>query len=801
MFWSELPQVSAWNTSVAKILQSFERDRPSKAKLRAVLLLMGVTAIVSQIVLMRETLVIFYGNEISLGLFLASWLLWTAAGSFLIGRISPRLGHPEMVMAGLQSAIALTLPLTILAVRSSRGVFITVPGEILGPAPTLLTAVALLGPFCFVAGGMFSAGSSLLQQQTASEPAMATGSVYLLEAAGSGIGGLIASLMLVTRFASFQIVLLLGLLNLLAAVTLVFPTGRKRWLAVVVIAGIFLAGVLPFGGPALESLSLARLWRGFHLLSSQNSPYGNLAIVQTETNRTLLENGLPLFTDPDPETAEETVHYALLEHPAPRTVLLIGGGLNGSVLEALKYSSVERIDFVELDPEIFELGERYFADEMTALENQSRVRIHAIDGRLFLKGTREQFDVIIVNLPQPQTAQLNRFYTVDFFREAAAKLNPAGILSFQLPGSENYVTPATAAFLSCIKRSLHNVFPDVATIPGDTVHFFAARESGSLTRSPDELLQRLRSRHVNTSYIREYYVPFRMSPDRMQELEEQIQPGRGTPVNRDFAPVAYYFDVALWSTQFNQGYRKLFAGLADIRFRWIMAGLIVLMIGALALVVRGRRKPPVTSLATCVGSMGLTVMALEVLLLLGFQAIYGYVYQQLAVVIAAVMMGMALGSWLGLRKLKSQRAADIGWRHLSGIQVIAALSPLLLCGFLFASSTITSHMGLMVVSYLVFPAVALLCGLLGGYQFPIASHVLCVAAKAYGQNSGLVYAIDLAGACLGAVLLSAYLVPIYGFLKTSALISVLNVAAAALAIIAAWRARKPRGRLDQAASH
>ena len=55
-------------------------------RLQPVLLLIGFTATVAQILLMRELLVVFYGNEISLGLLLASWLLWTGAGSGLFGR-------------------------------------------------------------------------------------------------------------------------------------------------------------------------------------------------------------------------------------------------------------------------------------------------------------------------------------------------------------------------------------------------------------------------------------------------------------------------------------------------------------------------------------------------------------------------------------------------------------------------------------------------------------------------------------------------------------------------------------------
>ena len=81
------------------------------------------------------------------------------------------------------------------------------------------------------------------------------------------------------------------------------------------------------------------------------------------------------------------------------------------------------------------------------------------------------------------------------------------------------------ASCSCIHRSLREVFPEVGAIPGDTVHFFAAKQAGTLTDQPDELLRRLKSRQLDTTYVREYYLPFRMSPDRMSELAEQIRPG------------------------------------------------------------------------------------------------------------------------------------------------------------------------------------------------------------------------------------------------------------------------------------
>ena len=118
------------------------------------------------------------------------------------------------------------------------------------------------------------------------------------------------------------------------------------------------------------------------------------------------------------------------------------------------------------------------------------------------------------------------------------------------------------------------MFPEVTAIPGETVHFFAARRAGMLASGADELLARLHARHLETSYVSEYFIPFRMTPDRMADLEAQMRPAAGTtPVNRDFAPVAYYFDVALWSSQFNQGYRRLFRAMAGVDFGTVAGAL------------------------------------------------------------------------------------------------------------------------------------------------------------------------------------------------------------------------------------
>jgi spermidine synthase len=769
---------------------------------RAALALIGFTAIIAQIVLMRELIVVFYGNEISLGLILANWLLWTAFGSGVLGRLAGHVRNPRALMAGLQGLIGVVFPATILVVRASKNVFRPTPGEILGPGPMFLTSLVVLGVLCSLSGLLFAAGSRAYARHTGASTVEATSSVYLLEAAGSGVGGLLASLVLIRCFDAFEIASLVSILNFVAAVETI-KAPRLRRAVVLGLLAVFAFLLFPFLNRGLEKVSLAWLWRGFQVVATRNSIYGNLVVVKTEGTRSLYENGLVVFSVPNLESAEEAVHFALLQHPAPRSLLLIGGGVNGSLAQALQHSTLERVDYVEMDPAVLDLARSYFPQEWTPISSDPRVRTHPIDGRLFLKTTRDSFDVIILNLPDPQTAQLNRFYTDEFFREVAAKLTPAGVFSFQLRAAEDYISPELADFLRCIKKTLSEVFPEVTFIPGGTVHFFAAEHPGLLATSPQDLLARLQARHLRTRYVREYYIPFRMMPDRMLDLDLQIRPLAATPVNRDFTPVAYYFDVALWSTRFNRSYRHVFQSAASLRFRsvTIAAGLLLLAIAGTLRWLPKQEQQSRSSAGFCVAATGFTLMGLEMLLLLGFQAIYGYVYHQLAIVIAAFMVGMAVGSWWAWQGCSVALKSAATGPDLTGpgpgaaagrlqsalilarLQVLVAASPLLLYLLLAWFAQIRSVRGLWVVSQIVFPILAILGGLLGGVQFPIASRVFFVDARRQPSNLGSLYALDLLGASIGAVLLSVYLVPVFGFLKTALLSAVVNLAPASLAYL------------------
>jgi spermidine synthase len=761
---------------------------------RAALAVTGFSAVVGQIVLMRELIQVFNGNEISLGILLGTWLLWTAVGSgawsVLAGAAGLGLNRPRRAVAAFECVLAVSLPATIWALRGAKGFFQTVPGELVGPVPMLLTSLACLSVFCAASGALFVAAARMAEQEGGVSARAAASTAYLLEAAGSGLGGILASVVLVRFCESFQIAALVGLINICMAAALVLRIKGRR-VAVLAEAAVLAAiPLLIWVAPRVDQAARDRLWHGFNVVGERNSIYGNLVVTETGKNwtgairsgeiRSIYSNGAILANAPDPAAAEEAVDYALLEHAAPKRVLLIGGGVNGAVAETLKHPTVERLDYVELDPALIGMARQFFPAQTAAFDSDPRVHLHFLDGRRYLTGTGDKFDVIIVDVPDPQTAQLNRFYTVEFFLAARGHLAPGGLLALELRSSEETISPDLADFLRCIRRTLGEVFQTQAAIPGETIHFFGAMQAVALTRDPRVLVERLRERRLNTQYVREYFIPYRMMPDRMEQVETELRWASATPVNRDFAPTAYAFDVVLWSAQFKSGYAEWFRAAEHVTFRSVAgaAALLLAIVVALLRFSPGRERRERAAAGSCVAATGFTLMALQIFLLLAFQSVYGYVYTQLAILIGLFMAGIALGSWLAMRRSRKNDGAQGAMAVTQLLLAIAGPALLLMASLMGSFSTPAAAW---IAAQVVFPALAALAGMLGGYQFVVAAGIF-LRERSERWGLGVLYAIDLLGGCAGALVLSGFLIPVYGFWKTAWLVAGINVAAVLLAV-------------------
>jgi len=139
-----------------------------KRRLSFALFLIGFVAIVGQILLIRELLVIFYGNELSTAIILASWLVWTSLGSATLGRVgSATLGrvadaifHKKTIFGLVQLVLAFLLPSSVMAVRLSKAIWSIPVGEVVDLVTMMGISFVILAPFCFLSGFLFALGCS-----------------------------------------------------------------------------------------------------------------------------------------------------------------------------------------------------------------------------------------------------------------------------------------------------------------------------------------------------------------------------------------------------------------------------------------------------------------------------------------------------------------------------------------------------------------------------------------------------------------------------------------------------------------
>ncbi len=410
------------------------------------------------------------------------------------------------------------------------------------------------------------------------------------------------------------------------------------------------------------------------------------------------------------------------------------------------------------------------------------------DGRLYLQRTEKRFDLIIVNLPDPYTAQLNRFYTREFFSLARSRLDPGGVLGFGLTSSENYISGELRNFLGCIYQTVREVFPDLVIIPGGTVYFIAADGSRYLTDDYAVLEERVRQRNLDLKYVRGYYLADRMRRERIEYQQREIESAPRDQLNLDFHPICYFYDMVFWSSYFigevGGWFTRFLQDAVILRWWWFLlpAGISLLLFPLFRF---RRRRTGGGWILWPVFTSGFSEMVFQVVLLLAFQIFYGYVYYKLGIILTLFMVGLVLGG--GTVTAVFSRIRD-EHRLLFVNQVAICLYPLSLP---LVFSLLARHPeGIMLSAgeNIIFPALPVIAGFLGGFQLPLAGRMYLKQRKQVGLVAGMTYGVDLLGACLGALAVSALILPILGVAATCYAVALLNLSS--LIVIMGYRRGK-----------
>ncbi len=734
----------------------------------------GFSGMVTQILLLREMLTVFHGNDLAIGIILANWLIIEACGAFFIGKRIEHVRRRLLAFLSLSAVFVVSVPLALFLTRIIRDLIGVMPGMGIGVFSIFYSSLIVLFLPCILHGALFVFTCKLCAQFRDApvgdeRNASSIGLVYIWETLGHVIGAVVFTFVLILHFHSFAIVFGVGILTLTACVILATfkdesKATRTMLGVVVVILGIFIYLLASQGDDRLHRLSIARQWPGKEVVHHQHSPYGNVAVIEREGEYTFLADGIPMLTTPTPDivVVEEFVHFAMLAHPHPENVAILSGGAGGVISETLQHPTVKRVDYTEIDPLIIEMV-RKFPTPLTEAElADPRVNTLHLDGRRFLQLTPHQYDLIFVGISNPENLQVNRLFTAEFFSLAYERLREGGILVVSLPGSLTYLSHELRNLNAVIINTLEGVFPYRYIIPGYS-NIFLASTSADVTMIDAALLyERLGERQLDLRLFTRPHLELRLAPRWLDWFLKSLQ-GATEEINRDFRPMGFFYSLAYWNAMFSPY-------LSDF-FRWLeglglsLFAIVIAACTAILLALRWRvASLHRLSIPYSIAATGFAGMAFDLILIFAFQVLFGFALHWIGLLIAAFMAGVAGGGFVMtalLARIKNDRVSFIKLEIAVGL--FAAALPLALL----AIAPYLDNPVIFIIGQVTFLVLAFLAGAFIGLKFPLANKIYLARSPNLSRTAGLLYGSDLVGGWFGGIVAAVILLPVLGLVGTS----------------------------------
>lgn len=742
------------------------------------ILAMGFSGLVAEILLLRELLVVFSGNEFCIGIILSNWLILEALGCFFVGRAAEKSKNKIETFTAITVLFSLSLILAIFLTRILKGMLGISIGESIGFLPMFYSSFLILLPVSIFHGALFPF-SCQIYALFSKQDASSIGTVYVYETAGTIIGGIVCTYLLIPLLNSFQASSGLALLNLTICFVLLWPywqTGRSQK-AILVTLGVFIffSWCLVFSWTdKLHNYSITAQWKNQNIVHYQNSRYGNICVVENQGQYIFFQDGIPNIMTPIPDIPfiEEFVHLPLLAHPEPIKLLILSGGVGGVINEALKHPSVAAIEYAELDPLLLDVL-RKFPTPLTEAELKARrVKIKHMDGRLLLKTTQDKYDLILLGILEPSSLQTNRFFTREFFALAKQRLNDRGILVIGSPGALTYQSEALKNLTSCIYHTLKRAFTHIRVLPGDGTNLYLASDSpGVTTIDRMQIIERLNQREINAETLVPWHIEKKLHPGWQSWFSSQLEGGT-RKINSDFKPVGLFFSIAHWNTLFSPSLRFFFKQLERINL-WMVAIPVAIFLLFYLLFRTQNILPNQASIPLAIITTGFAGMIFDLMLIFTFQSIYGYVFAWIGVLVTAFMAGAACGAMLITMVLARLKDCFRLFMKLEIAIICFAL------GCPFTLHAAHQHLGnpdVFFISKILFLVLSFTGGFLTGSQFHLANAIYLVNSDRLSRTAGLLYASDLLGGWIGGIVSAVVLLPVLGLTGTGITVGLFKLA-------------------------
>ena len=743
------------------------------------ILVKGFSGLVAQILLLRELLIVYSGNELSIGIILANWLILGAFGSYVLGRRAERSSYGLEAFAVISILFSLSLLASVYLTRILKGTMGISIGESVGFLPMLSSSFVVLSGVCVLQGALFTY-SCRIYSLFSSPGASSIGRVYVYETVGTIIGGVACTYLLIPYFNSFQVGTGIALLNFVVCLVLLAPSWKtgllqQAILAVLSVLTLF-SGYLLFAGQTdkLHQHSIDAQWRRQNIVHYQNSQYGNLCVLENEGQFVFFLDGIPNLITPIPDipSLEEFVHLPLLAHPEPAELLILSGGAGGMIDEALKHPSVAAVEYAELDPLLLDLLKK-FPTPLTESElNDERVKIEHVDGRLLLKQTRNSYDVIFVGIQEPSNLQANRFFTQEFFALARERLNKGGILVLGLPGSLTYVNQELRDLNGSVFTTLESVFAYVRAIPGDGRNLFLSSDSPEISGiDRTQIVERLIQRDISANVIVPWHIENKLH-DGWQDWFSRFLAGSSQRINSDFTPIGVFYSISHWNAVFAPSLRPIFS-----QFEKINLTGVALLIGIpllLYLLFRPKRRQFLRGgISLSIVTTGFAGMMFDLMVIFAFQSIYGYVFSWIGILVASFMAGAACGAMLLTKLLEQLKDC---FKAFAATELAIICFAIVFAIVFLAVPIDPGDPATFPYFKVLFLTASFASGFLTGSQFPLANELFLEKSQSLSQTAGWLYAADLLGGWFGGIVGAVVFLPVLGLAGTCVAVGLLKLA-------------------------
>ena len=615
----------------------------------------------------------------------------------------------------IRMLLVLTLlpSISILIIRITHG-WLFETGTETGPLSFAFFALFTLAPLCLTGGLLFP----VLSQH---RPGETTGLIYSWESAGSLLAGMLFSFIWVFLFSPIQTLAIAGFISL---ALLLFLRKRVKEIPLYSTSVIAILLAFLFVFPP-EKLTRASLFPGQQIQSIIQSVSGELVITRAENQSNVFENSRLLYSQGSPSAAEEPVHYTLSQRNCVSQIAVVSGALTGVLTECLKYHPA-RIDYFEVNGKLLDLEK-----QNQTIPDDSVIHIHRTDFQRWISQHPSHYDGVLLNIPPPETPSASRFYTREFFQSIQKNLSDSGVIAIPLLSTANYLDPTNVHLYQSVIATIHPYFINWLILPGNRDILLVS--NGQLHAN---ILTRIEDLGITTNYIA-YFIDETDLVTRSHEYAEMMTDGaKMVSVNH---PIAVSYFTGFWLKKH---------GLSYILFGIILFVIFIFLISF----TRG--------ISRSMFAAGFTASTMEIIPLVLIQSAFGYSYYLIGIIFTLFMAGLTLGARWKLTE-KTEGNNRIPQYHIWFI--ILLILQWAIARWLSPGRTV-----IYISSELLLIAGS---GWLTGRMFQLISRQYQPKPEA----PAMVYKADLYGSAGGAMLVSVFLVPLFGINLTLLLLLVMHL--------------------------